>query len=255
MKTARFLREINALSAAGAETGFFYGLHPLAKLLVTVSFVVTLMSMDKYAFIPVLAMGSYSFLAFVMSGLSFKNCLTRIYPVLLMAGFVGLANPFLDKQVINIGQWQLGAGYVSFATLMLKGFWAVLASYVLIATSSVASLCYALRLLHVPKILVTQFLLTYRYLMLLVQEVENVSAAYALRAPRQKGLNFKVWGSLVGHMLLRSMDRAENIYASMVMRGFRGEIYYNSSGAVWNLRDWLFLLTSAAGFWLLRYCL
>lgn len=252
MKTAHFLQEIDALSAVSAKQGFFYELHPLAKLLVTISFIVVLMSIDKYAFVPVLTMGVYPFLAFTMSGLSLKSCVARIYPVLLIAGFVGIANPILDKNVVNIWQWQLSAGYVSFATLMLKGFWAVLASYFLIATNSVTSLCYALHLLHVPKILVTQFLLTYRYLVLLLQEVENVSAAYALRAPRQKGVNFKVWGFLVGHMLLRSMERAENIYASMVMRGFRGEIYYNSSKTVWNRRDWFFLLAAAAGFLLIR---
>lgn len=252
MKPASVLREINQLSASAAADSFFCKLHPLAKLLVTIFFVAILMSSDKYALLTVVLMGFYPFLAFVLSDLSFKFCLTRIYPIFLMVGFVGLANPFLDKNILVVGQWQLGAGYVSFVTLMLKGFWAILVSYVLIATTSVEGLCYALRLVHVPRLLVTQFLLTYRYLTLLLQEVENVSEAYTLRAPGQKGLNFKVWGSLVGHILLRSVERAENIYASMVMRGFRGEFYHKSAVARWQSRDWFFMLVCIALFFLVR---
>lgn len=50
----------------------------------------------------------------------------------------------------------------------------------------------------------------------------EVVQAYELRAPGQKGIHFKVWGSLMGQMLLRSMDRAEVIYESMCLRGFDG---------------------------------
>lgn len=252
MKATRVLQEINQLSSASGADNFFYSLHPLAKLLVTISFVALLMSMDKYALGSVLSMGAYLVVAFCMSGLSFKNCIGRIYPVLFMVGFVGLANPFLDKNLISLGQWQLRAGYISFLTLLVKGCWAVLASYVLIATTSVEALCYALRLLRVPKILVTQLLLTYRYLVLFLQEVEAVSEAYALRAPGQKGLSFKVCGSLIGQMLLRSMDRAENIYASMTLRGFKGEFYYCSSAYIWSRCDYFFVFISVIAFLLVR---
>lgn len=50
--------------------------------------------------------------------------------------------------------------------------------------------------------------------------------AYALRAPGQKGIYEKAWGSLAGGLLLRSMDRASAVYESMVLRGYSGEFYY-----------------------------
>ena len=233
--------------------GFFYTLHPLAKLLVTVMFAVTVMSIDKYALGTVVFMGLYLAVAFYFSGLSLAACLARVYPVLVMLGFVGIANPLLDRSVMLLGTWQVHAGWISFLSLLLKGCWAVLASYLLIATTSIEKICYALRLLHVPRLLVTQFLLTYRYLVLLLQEAENVSAAYALRAPRQKGIHFKVWGSLTGHMLLRSIERAENVYASMVMRGFQGEFYYSGLAVSWGSRDFLYLLFSCSLFLLIRF--
>ena len=50
--------------------------------------------------------------------------------------------------------------------------------------------------------------------------------AYKLRAPSQRGIHYKAWGSLVGQWLIRSMDRAETVYESMQLRGFNGEYTY-----------------------------
>ena len=53
-----------------------------------------------------------------------------------------------------------------------------------------------------------------------------MTEAYSLRAPGQKGIHISAWGSFLGQLLLRSMDRAEALYHSMLLRGFRGEYYY-----------------------------
>ena len=50
--------------------------------------------------------------------------------------------------------------------------------------------------------------------------------AYKLRAPGQKGIHISAWGSFLGQLLLRSMDRAQELYGSMLLRGFRGEFFY-----------------------------
>lgn len=61
----------------------------------------------------------------------------------------------------------------------------------------------ALRMLRIPQILVTQLLLIYRYLTLLLKQADEIAQAYSLRAPQQNGLHISVWGSLVGQLLLR----------------------------------------------------
>lgn len=76
--------------------------------------------------------------------------------------------------------------------LMLKGIFAVLASYLLIATTTLEQICYALQLLHVPQIMVPQVMLTGRYLTLLLAEVNRTTQAYALRAPNQKGVHTRM---------------------------------------------------------------
>lgn len=109
------------------------------------------------------------------------------------------------------------------AALFFKAGFAVAASYLLIATTTVEEICYALRKLHVPQILVTVLLLIYRYLVLMLKEADRITQAYRLRAPGERGIRKSAWGSLAGQMLLRSMDRAQTVYDSMTLRGFHGE--------------------------------
>ena len=106
---------------------------------------------------------------------------------------------------------------------MLKGFYSVLAAYILIATTSIDEICYALRLLHVPKIVTIVIMLIYRYFGLMGNEANRITTAYKLRAPSQNGIHYKAWGTLVGQWLLRSIDRAGNVYESMLLRGFKGD--------------------------------
>ncbi len=137
-------------------------------------------------------------------------------------------------------------------TLMLKGFYSVMAAYILIATTSIEDICYAFCCLHFPKIIITVILLIYRYIYILIDEAEKISMAYSLRAPKQKGIHYKVWGPLVGQWLLRSMDKAELVYESMCLRGYKGDFRYirkkNSSAA-----DWIFFGGWVAILLLLRY--
>ena len=59
-----------------------------------------------------------------------------------------------------------------------------------------------------------------------MEEADRITQAYMLRAPHQKGIHFKAWGSLAGQLLLRSMDRANEVYESMLIRGYRGDYQY-----------------------------
>ena len=124
-------------------------------------------------------------------------------------------------------------------SLMLKGCFAVAASYLLAVTTTMEELCYALRKMHVPAVLVTLLLLVYRYMIVFLQEVKRLTQAYALRAPGQHGINIRVWGSMVGHLFLRSIERAEVVYESMLMRGFQGEFPLNKE-RIFSSKDWLY---------------
>ena len=46
--------------------------------------------------------------------------------------------------------------------------------------------------------------------------------AYTLRTDNQKGIKMRDMGSFLGQLLLRSTDRAEQVYYAMKCRGFHG---------------------------------
>lgn len=242
-KISGALTEINKLNSTAQGSSVMHRLHPLAKLLLTIFYIAMLMSFGKYQIFGLVGMSIYLFIGFRLSRLSLKEGLWRLRLILPLVSMVGLANPFFDSHQFVFGSQTLNAGWISFITLMLKGIFAVLASYLLIATTSIEQICYAMRLAHLPKILVTQFLLTYRYLTLLLEQAETISQAYALRAPKQTGIHFKVWGTLAGQLLLRSIDRANAIYDSMLLRGYQGEYYYGGPLAAWNKKDWRYLVS------------
>ncbi len=220
------LLEIHALNTIASKDTRIHRLHPLCKLLVTIVYLAFVVSYSPYDFIGLLAMAVYPIAIFLLARLSFLAAFHRLRLVLPLVCLVGLFNPFFDTKVIYVGEVCVRAGVLSMLTLMLKGILALLSSYLLIATTTLEQLCYALQLLHLPRILVTQLLLTYRYITLLLEEIERTMQAYALRAPRQKGIHIRVWGPLVGRLLLRSIDRAGELYDSMSLRGYSGDFIY-----------------------------
>lgn len=239
------LREIDALAA---EHSPIHELHPLCKLFVTVFYIAVTVSFPKYNFSGLVMMVLYPVIAFQVSGIPVGLCFYKLRLVLPLVCAVGLANPFLDHTpLLQLGTITVTGGVVSMVTLMLKGVFSLMASFLLIATTSIDAICAALRKLHVPGILTTLLLLTYRYIGVMLEEVTVMTEAYSLRAPGQKGIHISAWGSFLGQLLMRSMDRAEELYNSMVLRGFHGNFFY-ADISPFRLKDFLYAATCAAAF-------
>ncbi len=232
-KVGGAVKEIYHMDEIAARDTWLNRLHPLAKLLVTIFYIAMTVSFSKYQMAEVLLMAVYPVVLFIVGEVSFSDGIRRMKVVLPLVCFVGVFNPLFDRQpVVSINGFVVTTGMISMITLMAKGILCVLASYLLIATTGIEGICYALRMLRVPAVLVTQILLTYRYISLLLAEAGRSMDAYSLRAPGQKGVHFKAWGSLAGGLLLRSMDRATALYESMTLRGYDGEFFFSRKKVV-----------------------
>lgn len=251
-KIGNAIHEIHFLDTMADRDQWVNKLHPLVKFILTLAYICTVVSFSRYDVIGLLGMAVYPAAMFILAELSVRDSLRRLRIVLPLVCFVGVFNPFFDKVPVFIGNLCVRAGVLSMITLMLKGVLSVLASYLLIATTSIEKICYALGILHVPKVMITQIMLTYRYVTLLLGEVNRITQAYALRAPRQKGIHFKVWGSLTGQLLLRSMDWANAVYESMVLRGYSGDFQYIRKKNPLKAGDVLYLALWAAVFFVFR---
>lgn len=218
------IRDIHILDEMSGQDTWLTRIHPLAKLIITFLYIAVLVSFSKYNLTGILSMSLYLIFMLHAGEISVKMILRQLKVIMLLLLFVGIANPFVDRSIVGyLGNMPVRSGMISFITLYLKGIFALTASYILIASTRMENICYALRLIKVPKLMVTVILLIYRYIILLLKEVERISLAYSLRAPKQKGIQYKAWGSLVGLLLLRSMNRSEMVYESMLLRGFNGE--------------------------------
>jgi cobalt/nickel transport system permease protein len=249
------IRELNKLQNLQQRSHWMNRLHPLGKLLVCVIYIFIVASFDKYAFDKLLVMAVFPAFCFIVGDLSLKDGLYRMRLILPLVLFASVFNPFFDRKVLFSitafgNQIPVTGGVISMLSLMLKGLFSVLSAYILIATTSIEEICYALRCLHVPKIIVIVIMLIYRYFGLMGAEADRITTAYMLRAPKQKGIHYSAWGSLVGQWLLRSMDRASAVYESMTLRGFNGDFRVKRKNV--SARDFLYPFIWIVLFILLR---
>ena len=251
-KMSNAARSLEKLDELSRRDTFLNRIHPAVKLVVTVLYLVLVVSYGGYQLTGVLGMALYPFLLFEISGLSFRDALRRLRIVLPLVCVVGIFNPLFDRTpVLNVLGIPVSGGVLTMVTLMVKGVLTVLASYLLIASTSVDGVCDALRCLHVPSVIVTEFMLICRYISVLLRETDRLTQAYALRAPGQKGVRFHAWGPMVGQLLLRSMDRAEMIWQSMCIRGYNAHMPLSAYRKM-KTADWLYLAGFIAGLALLR---
>lgn len=217
----RAIKNVHRLDDLAARDTALTRLSPLPKLLAVLVYLCVTLSFPKYALTGLLGMALWPILLYEIDDLSIVETLRQCWAVVALLVVVGVANLFFDRApMLSVGPVVLSGGAVTLLVLVVKGVLCFLAVYLLIATTGMERVCAALRQLHVPRVLVTTILLTYRYIVLLLQEGNRISTAYALRAPGQKGIHFRAWGSLLGQLLLRSIDRAQLVYESMMIRGY-----------------------------------
>ncbi len=252
-KMEKALRELSQMDTLAAADSPIHRLNPIAKLLSTIAYIVLVVSFGKYDLSGLVPMVLWPIVLFAVSGIPVRTCFYKLRIVLPLVMAVGLANPFFDRApLLQIGSVTISGGVVSMITLMLKGLFALMASFLLMATTPIDSLCGALRKLRVPGVIVTLLLLTYRYAGVMTQELSVMTDAYHLRAPGQKGIRFSAWGSFLGQLLLRSMDRAQELYSSMLLRGYREKFYY-AKEKPFGAADAVYLICCIGFFFLLRF--
>ena len=251
-KAEQALHELGEMDTLSAGDSPVHALCPLSKFLVTVIYIAVTVSFGKYALTRLVPMALFPVLLFQISGVPMRLCFRKLRFVLPLVLAVGLFNPVLDRApYLTLGGVTVSGGVVSCLTLMLKGTLCLTGSFLLMATTRIEALCAALRRVHVPGFLVTLLLLTYRYVGVMTEEVAVMTGAYQLRAPGHRGIHYSAWGSFLGQLLLRSMDRAQELYNAMQLRGFSDRFHY-AGAQPFAAADAAYFACCAVSFLLLR---
>ena len=210
------LGEMCSIDREAAKGGWLNEMHPLVKLFVTIWYICVVISFQNNMLTGILSMSVYLIICFLMADISLYKCLKRMRTVLFAFFIIGGAN------ILFSGDFS--TGITDAAGLWCKGILSVFAVYVLIVTTTIDDICEALRMVHVPELLVTVILLIYRYINILIKETKRLSESYFVLSPGQKGIHMKAWGQFAGNFLLRSIDSAKRVYDSMNMAGYEWRI-------------------------------
>ena len=194
-------------------------LHPMAKLVVTLVFLVCVISSGRYDVAGLTVFFFYPAVLLSLGGLPARGIAKRTLPALPFVLFAGVSNILFERTLAPGG---ISYGVLSCIVLLEKAALTVSALLILTATTPSQRLLAQLQRLHVPRVLTTTVMLCFRYLSLLAGEAFDMMRAYHLRSLKQNGLEMRHMGSFTGQLLLRSIDRAERVYAAMQCRGFDG---------------------------------
>lgn len=218
--------QIRRLDEIASQKTLIHRLDPRVKLIVTFFYIVTVVSYSKYDLLGLLPLIIYPVFLISLAELPFNYLLGRVLIATPFVLFIGVFNPFLDHTpLFNVNGLVITGGWLSLTVLLIKFGFTVMAALILVAISGINEIGTALLKFRIPRVLVMQLLFMYRYLSVLMEETGRILQAYRLRRYEGRGIDRKVWGSLVGQLLLRTIDRAQRIYQAMLCRGFRGEFH------------------------------
>lgn len=235
------MQEIYSLEQLSTGDSCVHRLHPAAKILATLFFLIVVLSFSRY---EIAGLTPYLFYTFTLAALAdtpHSIMLKRFALALPFCLLAGIGNVLFDRgTAFHLGGFAASYGAVSLLAILFRAYLCVTAVLLLIATTPFVQLSAQLRRMHVPGILATLFEMTYRYLGTLAGEASSMYTAYMLRAPRHKGLNMRHMGSFVGQLLIRSFDRAERVYGAMMCRGYTARDARRDARPL-ALSDWAYL--------------
>lgn len=195
------LLNISRIEELARRDHWVNNLHPLVKLLVTFVYIIALTSVDKYELNRTILFGLYPIILVMLSEIPIRELMPKLLIPIIFGASLGLLNPFLDEHLFQLTETLIiSAGWISFGSLLIKSLWLILAVLLLVATTPIEALAYSLVLLKVPKIICIQFLLTFRYLTILINEFDRTITAYSLRSGGNRRVARPAWGSMLGNL-------------------------------------------------------
>ena len=203
-----------------------HSLDPRAKVLATVIFIVSVVSFGRYELTALLPFFIFPVVIMALGNLPVLYIIKKVAVIIPFALVIGMFNPFFDRQVyLHVGSLSITGGWISFGSIILRAVLTAGAAVILVGVTGFPTICMALEKMGMPQPFEVQLLFLYRYIFVLTEEGSRMSRARELRSFGNKGKGMQSYGSLLGHLLLRTWQRAERIHMAMLARGFSGAFH------------------------------
>jgi cobalt/nickel transport system permease protein len=202
-------------------------LRPRAKLVAAAALMITI-SVAQPWWLPVAPGVPLSWIHVIVAALVLAAIVIARMPWnQLLRRWAAFAVP-LSLIGLSIPLAQGAAGWPIMAGVLTKGFLSFTIILVLVHTTGFDRLLLAMRQCGVPKLFVAMLAAMYRYMFVLVDELERMRRAQYARTfncPRRLSpVTVRNGTRLVGMLVVRCSQRAERVHAAMVARGFDGDI-------------------------------
>lgn len=187
-----------------------HGLSILSKLASTMMLLIIIVTL------PVAFYGIFAVILFL---LCIVAIMSRI-PLLFLLKRMALLEVFvLTVSLLSLLQPN---GILVFLRLVLKSTLCLFTIVLFSNTTPFSKLLEALRKWRVPPLLITLLALMYRYLFVLIDEMERMQRARTSRTfVRNRALLWRSLATIMAQLFIRSTGRAEKIFACMCSRGWQ----------------------------------
>lgn len=216
---------LNARQLKPGEQSHIGDIDPRALLLVSVIYLLAMLSVPLQRTDMIIWFAVYPIISAPLAHIPYERLFRNSLFVAPLLIFIGIFNPFYDRTpAFTVFGIAVSAGWISFISILIRGLLATQALLLLIRVAGFNEMCEAMRRLGVPSVIVTQLLMVYRYLTVLLQEALTMQHARQARSYGKTSFKASMWGAFVGQLLLRTLERSRRINMAMKARGFNGSL-------------------------------
>lgn len=216
--------------------------EPRAKLIGLLILIVAFSTLRDWRLLPFLYL--ITAILFWLSQLPYQYLLSRLKLPGYFIAFLVILLPFISgsTELVRFGPLVLRQEGLMNALIIASRFTCIITvTLVLFGTAPFLTSIKALRSLGLPDILADMILLTYRYLFEMADMLQAMRTAIRLRrfdGSKFSRENLVTLASLIGSLLVRSYEQAEQVYKAMVLRGY-GTRNVDLDGFSTSMRDTL----------------
>ena len=219
-----------------------------ARVIVTFVYLIVMLSVPITQLSELLLYALFPIICAADVGIRYRPILQQSLVIIPLAALIGVFNIFYHREaVFAIGTVIITRGWLEFGSIIVRALLSVQALLLLVRIEGYNPLCRNLQRLGVPAMLTTQLIMLYRYIFVLAEQLLSLTRARASRSFNRRAMPVREWGTIVGQLTVRTIERAERISLAMAARGFEGRMPSPTTPPHrWQWRDALYIATWSA---------
>ncbi|MDE6140211.1 MAG: cobalt ECF transporter T component CbiQ [Alistipes sp.] len=222
-RLAYALAQMNELERAAEHPAPLHRIDARAQLITTASFLIIMLSVPLGQLSEIMLYFIFPLVVSAMGGNDYMAVARRSLVAVPFAAMIGIFNVVCNREtVMTVGSMAITRGWVEFLSILLRGVLSVQAVMLLIRSTGFYRLCRSMQRLGVPSVMATQLVMVYRYTYVLLEEALAMSRARSARGFGRRSYPVKMWGVMIGQLLMRAFERSRLVGRAMAARGFTG---------------------------------